>query len=369
MYQSKLRAVLAALAGALLALGGVVAYSGAADQQGSASRRTILDAQLTSDAHPLVSDPTGDGYWLAAADGGVFAFGTAKFYGSLPSEGIKPSKPVVGMVAAPTGKGYWLVGADGGVYAFGSAKFDGSMGGTNLNASVVSMTALPAKGIVWTGAYSSTARYTKGDAASLAGSTYVSLRTTNTGNTPVATLTSDWGLVAAKGATGATGATGAIGPKGTTGATGPAGPQGPKGTTGATGPAGPQGPKGTTGATGPAGPEYAATGLVTPNGNFVYHNESPGVTATVSKTGTGAYALHVSGLGTSTCPIPALTPYSGNFTVSVNGGSCNTGSITADIFTSTGIDQYWSFLIVGTDPPAGQTAKTPRAPTTLPKQS
>ncbi len=293
----------------------------------------------------------------------MFAFGTAKFYGSLPSEGIKPSKPIVGMVAAPTGKGYWLVGADGGVYAFGSAKFDGSMGGTNLNASVVSMTALPAKGIVWTGAYRSTTSYTKGDAASLTGSTYVSLRTTNTANTPATTLTSDWGLVAAKGATGATGATGA---KGTTGATGATGPQGPKGTTG---PQGPKGTTGATGATGPAGPEYVATGLVTPTGNFVYHSESPGVTATVSKTGTGVYTLHVSGLGTSICPIPALTPYGGNFTVFIDGGPCNVGSSTAYVHTSTGADQYWTFLIVGTDPPTGQAAMTPRAPTTLPSQS
>jgi len=32
--------------------------------------------------------PSGAGYWLTAADGGVFAFGTAPFYGSLPGSGV-----------------------------------------------------------------------------------------------------------------------------------------------------------------------------------------------------------------------------------------------------------------------------------------
>jgi len=27
--------------------------------------------------------PTGKGYWLVAADGGIFSFGDARFYGSL----------------------------------------------------------------------------------------------------------------------------------------------------------------------------------------------------------------------------------------------------------------------------------------------
>ncbi|MHB1505056.1 MAG: hypothetical protein ACYCTL_13810 [Acidimicrobiales bacterium] len=68
----------------------------------------------------------GDGYWLVGADGGVFAFGDAGFYGSLPGLGITPAAPIVGITAAPSGKGYWLVGADGGVFAFGDAGFYGS---------------------------------------------------------------------------------------------------------------------------------------------------------------------------------------------------------------------------------------------------
>jgi hypothetical protein len=46
---------------------------------------------------------------------------------------------VVGMAATPDGKGYWLVAADGGVFSFGDAQFYGSMGGQPLNKPVVGM--------------------------------------------------------------------------------------------------------------------------------------------------------------------------------------------------------------------------------------
>ena len=41
----------------------------------------------------------------------------------------KLNAPIVGMAATPTGKGYWLVGADGGVFAYGDAEFHGSIPG------------------------------------------------------------------------------------------------------------------------------------------------------------------------------------------------------------------------------------------------
>jgi len=56
----------------------------------------------------------------------VFAFGTAPFEGSLPGIGVIPDAPVVGIAATPDAKGYWLVGADGGVFTFGDAGFYGS---------------------------------------------------------------------------------------------------------------------------------------------------------------------------------------------------------------------------------------------------
>jgi len=58
----------------------------------------------------------GGGYWLTAADGGVFAFGDAAFHGSMGGRAL--SAPVVGMAADPSSGGYWLVGADGGIFSF-----------------------------------------------------------------------------------------------------------------------------------------------------------------------------------------------------------------------------------------------------------
>lgn len=40
---------------------------------------------------------------------------------------IKVNAPVVGMAATPTGKGYWLTCADGGVFSFGDAAFFGAV--------------------------------------------------------------------------------------------------------------------------------------------------------------------------------------------------------------------------------------------------
>ena len=82
------------------------------------------------------SAPAGKGYWLVGADGGVFNFGDAGFYGSLPGSGVHVSD-IVGIAATPDGHGYWLVGADGGVFSFGDAGFYGSMGGKHLAAPVV----------------------------------------------------------------------------------------------------------------------------------------------------------------------------------------------------------------------------------------
>ena len=40
---------------------------------------------------------------------------------------------------ASGGRGYWLVGADGGVFSFGDAHYFGSMGARHLNSPVVGM--------------------------------------------------------------------------------------------------------------------------------------------------------------------------------------------------------------------------------------
>ena len=73
---------------------------------------------------------TRSGYWLVASDGGVFSFGEAGYYGSIPGLGFRPAggargerlnAPIVGIVPSFDGNGYFMVAADGGVFSFGDA--------------------------------------------------------------------------------------------------------------------------------------------------------------------------------------------------------------------------------------------------------
>ncbi|HWD07805.1 MAG TPA: hypothetical protein VHA57_01800, partial [Actinomycetota bacterium] len=88
----------------------------------------------------MAATPDGGGYWLVAADGGIFSFGDAGFYGSTGS--LKLDKPITGMTVTPSGKGYWLVASDGGVFSFGDAAFFGSAAG-RAGAAVVGIAAAP----------------------------------------------------------------------------------------------------------------------------------------------------------------------------------------------------------------------------------
>jgi outer membrane protein assembly factor BamB len=83
----------------------------------------------------------GKGYWLVAADGGIFTFGDAGFFGSTGA--LHLNQPIVGMASTPDGKGYWLVAADGGIFTFGDATFFGSTGAFHLNQPIVGMAATP----------------------------------------------------------------------------------------------------------------------------------------------------------------------------------------------------------------------------------
>ena len=73
-----------------------------------------------------------------AADGGIFAFGDARFYGSTGN--IHLNQPIVGMTATPDGGGYWFTASDGGVFAFGDAAFYGSLGGVPQSRPIVAIT-------------------------------------------------------------------------------------------------------------------------------------------------------------------------------------------------------------------------------------
>jgi len=149
--------------------GGVFNY-GDAQFYGSAG-----GMHLTSAIVGMVATDDGLGYFLVAANGGVYAFGDAHFVGGTPNT----SSPIVGL-APPLGCGYWLastngavsnsvtptstvhgrpapqppggrhrldhrrrrllaVASDGGVFAFGNAIYDGSTGNITLNSPMVSL--------------------------------------------------------------------------------------------------------------------------------------------------------------------------------------------------------------------------------------
>jgi acetyl esterase/lipase len=106
---------------------------------------TLGSVAVVADAAPAVAAPTASlapplhpyGYRMVAGDGGVFDFGSARYFGSMG--GLHLNRPVVGLADAPSDVGYWEVASDGGIFAFGDAGFYGSMGGQSLNAPVIGM--------------------------------------------------------------------------------------------------------------------------------------------------------------------------------------------------------------------------------------
>jgi ribosomal protein L24E len=78
----------------------------------------------------IAATANGRGYWMVASDGGIFAFGNARFYGSTGTARI--NRPIVGIAATADGRGYWMVASDGGVFGFGDAHFYGSASAEGL---------------------------------------------------------------------------------------------------------------------------------------------------------------------------------------------------------------------------------------------
>ena len=63
---------------------------------------------------------------VVGASGVPAAAQTAGFFGSMG--GTRLDAPVVAMARTRTGNGYWMAAADGGVFTFGDARFFGSAG-------------------------------------------------------------------------------------------------------------------------------------------------------------------------------------------------------------------------------------------------
>ncbi len=115
---------------------------GAAPVAWPAGRRSAQVQRPPDVVHPSATPPpVGPGYWLAGRDGGVFAFGSAGFFGS--SGGGGSGHAIAGVSATPDGRGYWLVSSYGAVTAFGSARNFGGENGRKLNAPIVGITPTP----------------------------------------------------------------------------------------------------------------------------------------------------------------------------------------------------------------------------------
>ncbi|MGH9073360.1 MAG: polysaccharide deacetylase family protein, partial [Acidimicrobiales bacterium] len=115
--------------------GGVFTY-GDARFYGSAGATPFLGAMAG-----IARTPDGRGYWLAASDGAVLPYGDARSYGS--AERLPLGHPVVAIAATPDGRGYWIAASDGGVFTYGDATFHGSTAGAFLPAPVVGIAVTP----------------------------------------------------------------------------------------------------------------------------------------------------------------------------------------------------------------------------------
>jgi hypothetical protein len=144
---------LASAGGAVYAFGQAAYHGGVGDLSltapitGMAAIATASGSGSGSGTASASASASGDGYWLVGADGGVFAFGSAAFHGSMG--GRRLNAPIVGIAATPDGSGYWLVASDGGIFAFGTAAFHGSTGALTLDQPIVGMTASPAGAGYW----------------------------------------------------------------------------------------------------------------------------------------------------------------------------------------------------------------------------
>lgn len=114
--------------------------------QARASFTVTDDEPVDAPDEPVAAPPAlpSPGFLLAAADGGVFAFGSRSYQGSAAD--VHLDGEVVG-IASSTSGGYWLAAADGGIFAYGSAEFRGARGSeANCSSDVVGpVTALTAR--------------------------------------------------------------------------------------------------------------------------------------------------------------------------------------------------------------------------------
>jgi type VII secretion-associated serine protease mycosin len=105
--------------------GGVFSY-GDAQFHGSTG-----SMKLSQPVKSMTAAANGRGYWMVADDGGIFAF-DVPFEGSMPRVRDLYGYPYVSSVrmrSLPSNDGYYILAVDGTVWAFGNAKYFGSLTG------------------------------------------------------------------------------------------------------------------------------------------------------------------------------------------------------------------------------------------------
>lgn len=84
------------------------------------------------------------GVYVLKADGGVFAYGGAPFYGSAPGKGVHwdmKAAWATSIMLTPSQQGYWILGANGDVVTCGDAEFHGTFHGQLPLATAVQLVA------------------------------------------------------------------------------------------------------------------------------------------------------------------------------------------------------------------------------------
>jgi hypothetical protein len=183
----------------------------------------------------------GSSYVALSANVGREPDTTPQYWGLLAAAGSVGPAGATGLTGMQGPTGYaglqGLVGAQGPIGPPGSTGPLGVTGTTGPAGPIGTTGATGLAGISFQNTYNSTTNYGQNDAVTYLGSTYISLTTSNAGNTPDQSPTY-WAVLALQGLAGTSGAIGATGPQGTNGSPGLAGTAGAPGVSGPAGPVG-----------------------------------------------------------------------------------------------------------------------------------
>jgi hypothetical protein len=75
----------------------------------------------------MTVDAAGTGYWILAASGGVYSYGSAPFYGSPEGQSYFTGFTARSLASTGDGGGYWILSNVGGIYAYGDAPYQGGI--------------------------------------------------------------------------------------------------------------------------------------------------------------------------------------------------------------------------------------------------